>query len=82
MRINIYADELTERVESEKKTPKNTDTEHVGIQFFVGREFEHTPGDDDSSAVIFWYHSAHERTVLLTALKNAIREIENNPAPG
>lgn len=80
MRINVYADELNRRVEHETKTPKNTETEYVGIQFFVGRDFEHTPGDDDSSAIIFWYHSEEERRTLRDALQAALKLVEENPA--
>jgi hypothetical protein len=60
MRINIYGDELNKRVGHEKKTPKNSETEYIGIHFFVGRDFKHTPGDDDTSAVTFWYHNEYD----------------------
>ncbi len=79
MRINVYGDEINKRVESERKTPKQTDVEYIGIQFFVGRDYEHTPGDDDTSAVIFWYHSKQQRDALRTALETALKLVNENP---
>lgn len=59
MRVNIYAEEMTDRVELVSKNG------FTGIRFYLelpatvhGQEFKgpfiHHPGDDDSSAVTFW----------------------------
>lgn len=64
MRVNIYAEETTNRIEIiEKTTPDGTFT---GLRFYLelpatapdGQQFQgpfmHRPGDDDSAAVTFW----------------------------
>lgn len=65
MRVNIYAEEITQRIELVEKNG------FIGIRFYLelpvtqhmddGRGFTqhqgpfmHHPGDDDSSAVTFW----------------------------
>lgn len=68
MRINIYAEEMTDRVEVVSKTVDGVT--FTGIRFYLympvtmdpqgGTRFEakgpfiHREGDDDSSAVTFW----------------------------
>lgn len=63
MRINIYAEELTDRVEVISKTVDGVT--FTGLRFYlympvtVGDShakgpFLHREGDDDSSAVTFW----------------------------
>jgi hypothetical protein len=73
MRVNIYAEELTPRVEIVQKNG------HTGVRFYLylpvslpgGGEargpFEHRPGDDDSAAVTFWGRK-RVREVLQAAL--------------
>lgn len=63
MRVNVYAEEITDRVEI---VAKHIDgQEFTGCRFYlempvtVGEStvrgpFRHRPGDDDSSAVTFW----------------------------
>ena len=68
MRVNVYAEEITDRIEIvEKTTPDGTFT---GIRFYLELPvtkplasggmaihqgpFIHRPGDDDSAAVTFW----------------------------
>ena len=70
MRTNIYNDEITDRVESRTKVANTVIFK--GIQFFVGPTFEHTPGDDDSSAVTFWFRGEDKRDLLRTAFKKAL----------
>lgn len=76
MRVNIYAEEITPRVELvSKETGSQTFT---GLRFYLelpatveGAQyrgpFMHRPGDDDSSAVTFWGKRAM-REVLTKAL--------------
>lgn len=64
MRVNVYAEEMTDRVEIiEKETPDGVFT---GLRFYLALPatapdgtqhqgpFIHRPGDDDSAAVTFW----------------------------
>lgn len=77
MRVNIYAEEMTDRVEIISK--KIGDETFTGCRFYlelpvtvidkqVRGAFIHRPGDDDSSAVTFW-GKQDLRTVLLKALE-------------
>lgn len=84
MRVNIYAEEITDRVELIKKTIEGT--EYTAVRFYlelpttitipeaiggtinVSGPFIHRPGDDDSSAVTFW-GKQDLRKILLKAIK-------------
>jgi hypothetical protein len=63
MRVNVYAEEMTDRVEIISKEIEGQ--RFTGVRFYLelpatvdGRQyrgpFTHQPGDDDSSAVTFW----------------------------
>ena len=69
MRVNVYAEEMTQRVELVRKTADGH--EFVGVRFYlelpvtvnagkmeepvnVSGPFIHQIGDDDSAAVTFW----------------------------
>jgi hypothetical protein len=63
MRVNVYAEEITDRIELVEK--KNAEGHFVGIRFYlelpvthegvnVKGPFIHRPGDDDSAAITFW----------------------------
>jgi hypothetical protein len=63
MRVNVYAEELTNRVEIVSKEIDGTT--YTGVRFYMELPatvdgvqhqgpFIHKPGDDDSSAVTFW----------------------------
>ena len=67
MRVNVYAEEMTNQIEIIEKTTK--DGSFTGIRFYLHLPttlningeahqlkgpFMHHPGDDDSSAVTFW----------------------------
>ena len=57
MRINVYAEELTERIEVVSKSPNNHPTEQFhGIRMYLASPDKlHTdPNDDDSSAITIW----------------------------
>ncbi len=82
MRVNIYAEELTSRVEIiGKEIDGHT---YTGIRFYLelpstdpetGEQhrgpFIHRPGDDDSSAVTFW-----GKRDLKLLLKEGIRALD------
>lgn len=76
MRVNVYAEEMTDRLQIiSKEIDGQTFT---GLRFYlelpvtvagkqVSGPFMHHPGDDDSSAITFW--GKHDlRTVLTSAL--------------
>jgi hypothetical protein len=77
MRVNIYAEEQTQRVELVEKAgftgirfylelPVTVKQSQGGVMQYRG-PFQHHEGDDDSSAVTFW--GKHDlRTVLRQAL--------------
>ena len=63
MRVNVYAEEMTDRVEIITKEIEGN--QFTGLRFYLelpatvnGQQhrgpFIHRPGDDDSSAVTFW----------------------------
>jgi hypothetical protein len=63
MRVNIYAEELTDRVELISKEIDGRT--YTAVRFYLelpatvdGKQYQapfmHRPGDDDSSAVTFW----------------------------
>jgi hypothetical protein len=63
MRVNIYAEEMTDRVEIVEKTTDGVT--FTGLRFYLeppatvdGKQYQgpfmHRPGDDDSAAVTFW----------------------------
>lgn len=78
MRVNVYAEEMTDRVEIVEKTCDGT--KFTGLRFYLelpctgpnGEQhqgpFIHRPGDDDSAAVTFW-GKKDLREVLQRALK-------------
>ena len=85
MRVNIYAEEMTQRVEIVEKT--TADGTFTGLRFYLELPvtvphprggniqhrgpFMHRPGDDDSSAVTFW--GKHDLRVVL---KKALEELD------
>lgn len=91
MRVNIYAEEITDRIEViEKETSEGVFT---GLRFYLELPvtlrtdtgwleglnyrgpFMHSPGDDDSAAVTFW-----GKRELLPALKKAVEILETHYA--
>lgn len=94
MRVNVYAEEITDRVEI--ITKRTEDGEFTGVRFFLelpisvpssgGHHvthrgpFIHRPGDDDSSAVTFW-GKRDLRKVLQKALDQLDRYY-NEPKDG
>ena len=77
MRVNVYAEEMTDRVELVRKTIDGQD--FTGVRFYLylpvtlgageaRGPFLHREGDDDSSAVTFW-GKRELRRALRTALE-------------
>lgn len=63
MRVNVYAEEMTDRLQIISKQIENQD--FTGLRFYLelpatvrGKQyrgpFMHYPGDDDSAAITFW----------------------------
>jgi hypothetical protein len=86
MRVNVYAEEMTDRVEVVQKG------EFTGVRFWLelpvtsnvlGKDvqisgpFLHHPGDDDSAAVTFW-GKRELRKALVKALE--LLDAHENPA--
>lgn len=56
IRLNLYAEELTDEVALVTKTAANTGITHYGVRFFLKSPdaLHNTELDDDRSAVTFW----------------------------
>lgn len=78
MRINVYGEELTDRLELVTKTVQEHDTDKpftfYGVRFWlkfpnqpwwVHRKMESGEDDDDSSAVTFWTDNPERLAQLL-----------------
>jgi hypothetical protein len=84
MRVNIYAEEMTGRVEIIPKQVGGSN--FTGLRFYLelpatvdGHQFRgpfiHRPGDDDSSAVTFW-----DKSDLRPLLRTALEELNKHYA--
>ena len=82
MRVNIYAEEMTDRVEIIGKEIDGTT--FTGCRFYLalpatvgGKQYQgpfiHRPGDDDSSAVTFW-----GKRDLRPLLRNALELLDTH----
>ena len=58
MRINVYSEEISARIEIVEKTA-DTGTTFVGLRVYLKSppELHSTAEDDDTSAVTFWFDS-------------------------
>mgnify|MGYP003420077949 CR=1 FL=1 len=81
MRINIYAQEITSRVELIEITAANTGSHFRGIRFYLESPDVLKPPthpDDDESAVTFWIHSTRggwkekDNAPLIAVLEKAL----------
>jgi hypothetical protein len=63
MRINVYSQELTKKVELVEKTA-DTGITYYGVRLYLASPdiLHHTPDDDDRSAITFWVPNAHSFT--------------------
>lgn len=83
MRINIYAEELTNEVEMVKKVTEGKT--FYGLRLFLesSQLLHQTATDDDRSAITFWgpYHAPTEKSVSLSSmirsLQNALVQLED-----
>lgn len=77
MKINVYNEELTERIESREKIAQNTGAKFYGLHFYLAspEQLHHGTEDDDSSAVILWSDS-HQK--LLALLEKAIQVVKDS----
>jgi hypothetical protein len=73
MRVNIYSEEITHRIEIVEKTA-DTGTTFVGLRLYLKSppELHSTADDDDTSAVTFWATSHNELRVLLADLHEKV----------
>lgn len=90
MRVNVYAEEMTDRIEIIGKEIDGT--RFTGLRFYlelpvtvkdgvqVSGAFVHHPGDDDSAAVTFW-GKRDLRAVLRLALKALDDHYEAHAVP-
>lgn len=64
MRINIYAEELSNRFEIVRRVPStgHTDHEFIGLRIYLKSppELHADPEDDDTSAITFWFASEED----------------------
>jgi hypothetical protein len=75
MRINVYNEELTERVQFSKENAK-TGNQFYRLAFHLAspKELHHSQEDDDTSAVVFWSDTREKVAALLSA---AIERVES-----
>ncbi len=69
MRVNIYAEEITKRIEVVQKTADTTKP-FWGLRAYLKSpsDLHHTADDDDTSAVTFWF----ENMADLNDFRNAL----------
>ena len=63
MRVNVYAQEITSRLEIVTATAENTRATFYGLRFYLessDKLFPPKHPDDDSSAVTFWIKSGKD----------------------
>jgi hypothetical protein len=80
MKVNVYNEELTDRVELTSTTAK-TGAKFFGLQFFLHspEQLHAGPDDDDQSAIVLWSDS---RQKLLDLLRKAIEGVNRSVSEG
>ena len=90
MRINVYAEEITDRVEV-VETTADTGARFIGIRFYLKTHPSMVPPlhpDDDSSGVTFWVKSgkggyrAGQEKALVSLLRRAADALAPEPTDG
>ena len=76
MRINIYSEEITDRIEIAIKEAANTKAWFYGLHFYLHspEQLHHSKADNDQSAVILWKDSPEALLALLTRATDAVRQ--------
>jgi hypothetical protein len=57
MRVNVYNEEITDRIELVEKTVEDTGEKFYGVRFYLASPPElhrKNQGDDDAPSVTFW----------------------------
>lgn len=77
MRVNIYGEELTTRVEIVKK-PVNQEL-FYGVRFYLEStdKLHHSSSDNDESAVTFWVRWTKEKGNDFAELRNILLKAVN-----
>jgi hypothetical protein len=83
MRINVYAEELTDRIEVARKAPPNHPNEEFrGIRLYLASPdvLHADPADDDSTAITIWVpwtkRGGHRPDVVCDLLRRMADELE------
>lgn len=75
MRIQIYDEEISGEVMRVTKTASDTGKTFTGLRIFLVSPdvLHHEPGDDDRSAITFWYEEGNlsEETLVRSTLRTA-----------
>jgi hypothetical protein len=88
MRVNVYAEEITGRVEIVEAVADNTGARFFGVRFYLESSDKMVPPqhpDDDSSAVTFWIKSGKSgytrgnEAVLKAVLTKALALLDEVP---
>jgi hypothetical protein len=77
MRVNVYSEEITERVELVEKTVGDTGETFYGVRFFLASPAElhrKDQGDDDAPSVTFW-GDRPDRDMVRKILSKALDKI-------
>ena len=79
MRVNVYAEELTEHVQvtdSVVKTEGKDDKRFIGIRFILDSplSLHYRDNDDDRSAVTFWVPGSSTRGYRIDSLINLFKQ--------
>jgi hypothetical protein len=88
MRVNVYAEELTEHVEILQKRIGENGEPYFGLRFYLylpvtdhgGSQqrgaFVHRAGDDDSAAITIWARTVPELVTFLLGGVDALEEFK------
>lgn len=81
MRINVYSQELTDEVQTDRKV-SNTGRVYSAVRIMLhsSERLHHPPEDDDRSAVTFWLPRSQERRESLArAFERMATEVREAP---
>jgi hypothetical protein len=76
MKINVYNEELTRRIELHEKTARNTGAKFYGLHFYLHspRQLHRGRKDDDTSAVVLWGSSPKKLLALLAKAAEVVKK--------